>query len=145
MTIEVYTDGGCSPNPGPGGWGAVMRWKGHEKELSGGEHDTTNNRMELTAVIKALEAVTRPGVPIEVYTDSQYVRNGIQSWTKAWIKNGWRKKDKSPVQNADLWKRLVELTKVHQVHFNWVRGHAGNPMNERADRLSHRDRPRLTA
>lgn len=133
--VEAFTDGACSGNPGPGGWGVVLRWKGVEKELKGGEPDTTNNRMELTAAIRALEALSRP-VPIRIHTDSQYVKNGITQWIHGWKRNGWRTAAKDPVKNADLWQRLDQLVAQHQVEFAWVKGHAGHPENERADALA---------
>lgn len=134
--VEVFTDGACSGNPGPGGWGAVLRYNGVEKELCGGEEMTTNNRMELTAVISALSALKEP-CRVILTTDSQYVVNGIEKgWAKSWRANGWRKKDKSPALNADLWEPLLTLCETHQVQFNWVKGHAGHPENERCDKLA---------
>lgn len=133
--IEAWTDGGCRPNPGPGGWGVVLRWNDHEKELSGAEPATTNNRMELTAAIAALEAPKRPARLI-IHTDSEYVRNGVTRWIKGWVRNNWRNAAKQPVANQDLWQRLLEAAKRHEVDWRWVRGHAGDPMNERADRLA---------
>lgn len=133
--IEIWTDGGCRPNPGPGGWAAVLRWKDHEKELSGAEPASTNNRMELTAAIAALEAVTRPS-RIVLHTDSEYVRNGITRWHHGWVRNNWRNAAKEPVANMDLWQRLLAAAKQHEVEWKWVRGHAGDAMNERADRLA---------
>jgi len=133
--ISIWTDGACSGNPGPGGWGAVLRWNGHEKELSGGEAMTTNNRMELIAAAEALEALKRPST-VDLYTDSQYVRGGIMSWMKNWKRNEWRTADKKPVKNADLWKRLDAARDRHDVTWHWVRGHAGTEGNERADQLA---------
>ena len=133
--VTVHTDGACSGNPGPGGWGAILTFGDHEKELNGGEPHTTNNRMELMAAIAALEALKRPCV-VELHTDSQYLRNGIMSWIKNWKRNGWRTADKSPVKNIDLWKRLDAALAQHTVHWHWVKGHAGHTMNERADELA---------
>lgn len=134
--VEIFTDGACSGNPGPGGWGAVLRYNGHEKELSGGERDTTNNRMELTAVIKALEQLKEP-CKVMLTTDSKYVSDGIgKGWAASWQQNGWRKADKKPALNPDLWERLLELLKIHDVTINWVKGHAGHPENERCDKLA---------
>ena len=134
--VEIFTDGACSGNPGPGGWGAVLRYNGREKELSGGERDTTNNRMELTAVIKALEQLKEP-CKVILTTDSKYVSDGIgKGWAVSWQKNGWRKADKKPALNPDLWERLLELLKTHDVTINWVKGHAGHPENERCDELA---------
>jgi ribonuclease HI len=133
--ISIWTDGACSGNPGPGGWGAVLRWNGHAKELSGGEAMTTNNRMELIAAAEALEALKRPST-VDLYTDSQYVRGGIMSWMKNWKRNEWRTADRKPVKNADLWKRLDAARDRHDVTWHWVRGHAGTEGNERADQLA---------
>ncbi|MGX1306147.1 ribonuclease HI [Amorphus suaedae] len=133
--VIVHTDGACSGNPGPGGWGAILEWQGHVRELNGGERETTNNRMELTAAIEALKALTRKS-SVDIFTDSQYVRGGITGWIKNWRRNGWRTSDKKPVKNADLWKTLDELTQQHDVHWHWVRGHAGDERNERADELA---------
>ncbi len=133
--IEIFTDGACSGNPGPGGWGAVLRWKGHEKELFGGEAPTTNNRMELMAAIRALESLKRPSHVI-LTTDSTYVRDGITSWIHGWKRNGWKTAAKKPVKNEDLWRRLDEAIQAHEVEWHWVRGHAGHPENERADELA---------
>ena len=135
--VQVYADGACRGNPGPGGWGAVLAYGGQEKELFGGEPLTTNNRMELTAVIRALEALTRRS-EVDVYTDSQYVQKGISEWLPSWKKRGWKTADKKPVKNVDLWKRLEELAAGHSVRWHWVRGHAGNAGNERADQLANR-------
>lgn len=134
--IEIFTDGACSGNPGPGGWGAILRYNGVEKELSGGEKSTTNNRMELTAVIKSLEALKEP-CSVTLTTDSKYVADGINlGWAKSWQKNGWRKSDKKPALNSDLWQRLLELEKEHTLKIVWVKGHAGHPENERCDALA---------
>lgn len=133
--VELYSDGACQGNPGPGGWGVLLRFRGNEKELSGGEPATTNNRMELTAVIRGFEALTRP-CRVVVTTDSQYVRNGITEWIQRWRRNGWRTADRKPVKNSDLWQRLDELVSAHEVEWHWVKGHAGHPENERADRLA---------
>ena len=138
--VEIYTDGACKGNPGPGGWGALLIYKGVEKELWGGEADTTNNRMELTAVIRALEALKRPS-RVRLYTDSQYVQKGISAWIRQWKRRGWRTADRKPVKNVDLWQRLDELAAVHDVEWHWVRGHAGHVENERADRLANKGIP----
>jgi ribonuclease HI len=135
--VDVYTDGACKGNPGPGGWGALLRWNGHEKELFGGDPATTNNRMELTAVIEALGALKRTQ-RVRVHTDSQYVRNGISAWIHDWKRRGWKTADKKPVKNIDLWQRLDLLAQQHEIEWIWVRGHAGHPENERADRLANR-------
>ena len=135
-TITLYTDGACSGNPGPGGWGAVLEWEGHEKELSGGEDSTTNNRMELTAVIRGLEALKEPCI-VELYSDSKYVIDALEKgWARGWKKRGWVKSDKKPALNPDLWQRLLELTQVHTLHYHWVKGHADNPKNNRCDELA---------
>ncbi|OYQ33798.1 ribonuclease HI [Niveispirillum lacus] len=133
--VDAFTDGACSGNPGPGGWGVLLRWNGTEKELKGGEPDTTNNRMELLAAISALEALKRP-VPVRLHTDSQYVKNGITTWIHGWKKNGWKTASKDPVKNEDLWRRLDDLVARNQVEFHWVKGHAGHVENERADQLA---------
>ncbi len=133
--VEIYTDGACSGNPGPGGWGAVLRWAGHEKELTGSDPDTTNNRMEMTAAIKALEALKRPMV-VHLHTDSTYLRNGITEWLAKWKAKGWRTANKKPVKNIDLWQQVEAAVERHEVHWFWVRGHAGHPDNERADDLA---------
>jgi ribonuclease HI len=135
--VEIFTDGACSGNPGPGGWGAILRWRGSERELCGGEAMSTNNRMELMAAIQALETLKRP-VHAKLHTDSQYLRDGITKWLPRWKKNGWRTADKKPVKNVDLWQRLDEALAHHNVEFIWVRGHAGHPENERADELARR-------
>jgi ribonuclease HI len=139
--VVVHTDGACSGNPGPGGWGVVLHWGPHEKEMCGGEPQTTNNRMELMAAIMALESLKRP-CSVIVHTDSQYVRQGITSWIHGWKKKGWRKADDKPVLNADLWQRLDAAAGRHQVDWRWVKGHAGNPLNERADALARQGIPR---
>lgn len=134
--VEIFTDGACSGNPGPGGWGAILRYNGHEKELSGGEKNTTNNRMELTAVIEALNCLKEP-CKVTLTTDSKYVSDGIgKGWAVSWQRNGWRKADKKPALNPDLWEKLLKLLKIHDVTINWVKGHAGHPENERCDQLA---------
>jgi len=133
--VEIFTDGACKGNPGPGGWGAVVRAGAREKEMSGGEPLTTNNRMELMAAIRALRALTRP-CRVQLYTDSNYVRDGITKWIHGWRKNGWRTAGRKPVKNADLWQELVEAAAAHRVEWHWVRGHAGHKENERADALA---------
>ena len=135
--VEIYTDGACRGNPGPGGWAAVLSVGEHVKELSGAEPLTTNNRMELTAVIRALEALKRPA-KLLIYTDSEYVRRGITEWVRGWKARGWKTAEKKPVKNADLWQILDEVRQPHQIEWHWVRGHAGHPGNERADRLANR-------
>ena len=135
VDVLIYTDGACSGNPGPGGWGAILMAKGKERELCGGEPHTTNNRMEMMAAIQALEALTRP-CKVELHTDSQYVRNGIMTWISGWKARGWKTADKKPVKNEDLWKRLDEARARHDVDWRWVKGHAGHELNERADRLA---------
>lgn len=134
--VEIYTDGACSGNPGPGGWGAVLKYGHHEREMSGGQATTTtNNRMELTAPIRALESLTRP-CSVLLFTDSTYVRNGVTKWLPRWKTNGWLTQSKDPVKNADLWQRLEAAAEPHEVEWHWVKGHAGHPENERADRLA---------
>ena len=133
--VEIFTDGACSGNPGPGGWGALLRAGDLEKELSGGEPSTTNNRMEMMAAIMALEALTKPA-QVKLYTDSQYVQKGATEWLSQWIKRGWQTADRQPVKNADLWQRLQTARARHEVEFIWVRGHNGHPENERVDRLA---------
>ena len=135
--VVIWTDGACSGNPGPGGWGAILRYGASEKDLCGGEPLTTNNRMELTAAISALEALKRPSV-VELHTDSQYLRDGVMAWMANWKRNGWRTRDRKPVKNEDLWRRLDEATERHEIDWRWVRGHAGDAMNERADELARR-------
>ena len=138
--VEIFSDGACRGNPGPGGWGVLLRAKGTERELYGGEADTTNNRMELTAVIRALEALKRPS-RVQVYTDSLYVLKGISEWMRGWKRRGWRTAGKKPLKNIDLWQRLDELAALHEVEWHWVRGHAGHPENERADQLANKGIP----
>jgi ribonuclease HI len=133
--VALYTDGACSGNPGPGGWGAILLWGDHKKTISGGEAQTTNNRMELTAAIEGLEALSR-GCPVDLHTDSQYLKNGITGWIHGWKRNGWRTADKKPVKNEDLWRRLDTALERHDVEFHWVKGHAGHDLNEEADRLA---------
>lgn len=135
--VEIWTDGACAGNPGPGGWGAILCYRSSEKDLCGGEALTTNNRMELTAAIAALEALKRPAV-VKLHTDSQYLRDGVTAWMGNWKRNGWRTRDRKPVKNDDLWRRLDEATHRHEIDWRWVRGHAGDPMNERADELARR-------
>ncbi|WP_022728792.1 ribonuclease HI [Fodinicurvata sediminis] len=133
--IEIFTDGACSGNPGPGGWGAVLRWRGHEKELSGGEPETTNNRMELMAAVAALEALKRPS-RVELTTDSVYLRDGITKWIHSWQRNGWKTAGKKAVKNRDLWERLLEATQQHEIDWHWIKGHSGHAENERCDALA---------
>jgi len=135
--VIIYTDGGCRGNPGPGGWGVVLNYDGHEKQLFGGEPDTTNNRMELTAAIKALQALKHP-CAVTLYTDSQYVKQGIEQWLANWKKNNWRTAAKKPVKNQDLWQQLDIEVQKHQVEWAWVKGHSGNPGNELADELANK-------
>ena len=134
-TIAAYTDGACSGNPGPGGWGAILEYNGHRRELNGGERDTTNNRMELMAAISALQALKEP-CQVDLYTDSVYVRDGISKWIEGWKRNGWKTAAKAPVKNAELWQELDAARKNHKVTWHWVKGHAGHPENERADELA---------
>ena len=136
-TIRIYTDGACKGNPGPGGWGAILEFGGQERELFGGEAATTNNRMELTAVIEALAALTRP-CRVIVHTDSQYVQKGITEWINGWKARGWRTAAKEPVKNVDLWKKLDEVVRTHEIDWIWVKGHAGHEGNERADALANK-------
>jgi ribonuclease HI len=133
--VEIFTDGACSGNPGPGGWGAVLRYGAVEKEMNGGEPQTTNNRMELMAAIMAIEAVKRP-CEIHLHTDSEYLRNGIMTWIHSWKARGWKTADKKPVKNVDLWQRLERAIETHDVRWHWVRGHSGHKENERADELA---------
>ena len=133
--VEIFTDGACSGNPGPGGWGAVLRFNGVTKEISGGEAETTNNRMELLAAISALNAL-KESCSVELHTDSKYVMDGISKWIHGWKRNGWKTADKKPVKNMDLWQRLDAAVERHDVHWRWVKGHAGHEMNERADQLA---------
>ena len=135
-TVSLYTDGACKGNPGKGGWGVLMRYGSHEKELFGGEAHTTNNRMELTAIIQGLAALKRP-CAVVIYTDSQYVKNGMEKWIHGWKKNGWKTASKQPVKNEDLWQQLDRLVAQHQIQWQWVRGHAGHTENERADALAN--------
>lgn len=135
--VDIYTDGACRGNPGPGGWGAFLRYDGHEKELYGGERETTNNRMELMAAIMALESLSRP-CKVRLTTDSEYVKNGISEWMVAWKQRGWRTANKKPVKNRELWERLDAAVQRHDVEWHWVRGHSGHPENERADQLANR-------
>ena len=137
-TIEIYADGACRGNPGPGGWGVLLISGEHEKELYGGERHTTNNRMELTAAIRALEALKKKGTSARVYTDSQYVIKGIEEWVGGWKARGWRTADKKPVKNQDLWERLDALAAQHSLEWHWVKGHSGVPGNERVDALANR-------
>ena len=135
-TVTLYTDGACSGNPGPGGWGAILEYNGTEKELSGGESQTTNNRMELTAVIRGLQALKEPCI-VELYSDSKYVIDGLQKgWAESWRKNGWKKADKKPALNPDLWEILLDLTHIHHLSYHWVKGHAENPKNNRCNELA---------
>jgi ribonuclease HI len=133
--VAIWSDGACSGNPGPGGWGAILIWNGHRKELKGGAPETTNNRMELQAAIEALDALKRAST-VDFYTDSQYVRGGVMGWIKGWKKNGWKTADRKPVKNVDLWQKLDELAAKHSIVWHWVRGHAGTEENERADELA---------
>ncbi len=135
--VEIFTDGACSGNPGPGGWGVLLRWKGREKELYGGDPGTTNNRMELMAAIEGLESLSR-GVGVRLFTDSKYVRDGITQWIGNWKSNGWKTAAKKPVKNEDLWRRLDQAIGRHQVEWHWIKGHSGHPENERADELARK-------
>jgi len=135
MVVDIYTDGACSGNPGPGGWGALLLWDGREREIKGAAPATTNNRMELTAAIEALDALKRP-MTVRLHTDSTYVRDGITKWLKNWKANGWKTASRKPVKNVDLWRRLEAAAARHDVEWFWVRGHAGHPENERADELA---------
>ncbi|MCF8880900.1 ribonuclease HI [Hyphobacterium sp. SN044] len=134
--ILIHTDGACSGNPGPGGWGAILEWKGHRKELSGAESDTTNNRMELLAAIRALQAIRGKDKRVRLVTDSVYVRDGVTKWIHGWKRNGWKTAAKKPVKNDDLWKELDEAARRHDVTWEWVKGHSGHPENDRADELA---------
>lgn len=141
--VDIYTDGACSGNPGPGGWGAVLRYNGREKEISGGEAQTTNNRMELTAVIAALECLKEP-CTVELYSDSKYVIDALsKGWAVSWRKKGWIKSDKKPALNVDLWERLLKLTEAHEMHYHWVKGHADNEYNNRCDALAVAEREKF--
>jgi len=135
LRVDIYTDGACSGNPGPGGWGAILRAGEHEKELFGSANPTTNNRMELMGAIAALEALNRPAT-VELHTDSKYVHDGISKWIHGWKRNGWKTAEQKPVKNSDLWQRLDTATQRHDVHWHWVKGHAGHELNERADKLA---------
>jgi ribonuclease HI len=139
--VEIFTDGACSGNPGRGGWGAILRYKGHEKELSGGEMETTNNRMEMLAAINALEGLKRP-CHVKLYTDSRYLQQGVSEWLHKWKRNGWKSAGKKPVRNQDLWERIDSLLNNHKVEFVWLKGHAGHAENERADRLAREAIPK---
>ncbi len=141
--VIIYSDGGCKPNPGRGGWAVLLIWGDAQKELSGGEADTTNNRMELTAAVRALEALKRP-CRVEFYTDSEYLKKGITEWIAGWRRSGWKTSKGDPVLNQDLWQKLDELTQRHEITWKWTRGHAGNPHNERVDRLATQARNNLT-
>jgi ribonuclease HI len=143
-TVTIYTDGACRGNPGPGGWGALLHYQGQERELFGGEFDTTNNRMELRAVIEALRALKRP-CTVVLHTDSQYVQKGISEWIKTWQRNGWKTASRQPVKNADLWQALSAEAERHHIHWRWVKGHAGDPGNEHADRLANQGIPKGVA
>ena len=134
-TIDIFTDGACKGNPGPGGWGAILRMGNHEKELSGGEADTTNNRMEMTAVIRALKALNEP-CAVTIHTDSRYVIDGMTKWIEGWKRKGWLNASKQPVRNQDLWHDLIEAVLHHQIEWQWIKGHDGHPENERADQLA---------
>lgn len=140
--VEIYTDGGCEPNPGTGGWGAVLIYRGRRRELSGGARDTTNNRMELTAAVSALEALTRRSAVV-LYTDSQYLKNGVTAWMPNWKRRGWKRKD-GELKNVDLWQRLDELVQQHDVHWRWLKGHSGHAFNERCDELASEAIRKLT-
>lgn len=135
--VDIYTDGACSGNPGPGGWGVLLRWRGSEREMFGGAPETTNNRMELMAAIEALETLKRP-MKVRLHTDSTYVKDGITQWIHNWKKKGWKTANRKPVKNVDLWQRLDEAIAGHEIEWHWVRGHAGHPENERADELARR-------
>ena len=140
--VYIYTDGSCIPNPGPGGWGAILSYDGQEKELSGGDVDSTNNRMELMAAIKALEALTRP-MEVQLFSDSAYLKNGITQWITGWKANGWKTANKKPVENRDLWEHLDAVASIHQIDWQWVKGHAGHPMNERCDVLARSEAEKM--
>ena len=143
-TVEIYTDGACSGNPGPGGWGAILRYNGREKELSGGEAETTNNRMELTGVISALSALKEP-CTVELYSDSKYVIEALEKgWAKSWREKGWRRADRKPALNPDLWETLLELTDKHEMRYHWVKGHADNEFNNRCDKMAVAEREKFT-
>jgi len=142
--VEIWTDGGCKPNPGPGGWAAILHFRGHERELSGNHPASTNNRMELTAAAEALEALKRR-CQVVLHTDSEYLRNGITRWHQGWVRRNWRSSTGEPVANMDLWRRILDAAARHEIDWRWIRGHAGDPMNERADRLATEARERLAA
>lgn len=133
--VEIWTDGGCKPNPGPGGWAALLKFKDTVRELSGGVAETTNNRMELTAALEALSALKRPCI-VQLHTDSEYLKNGITRWHQGWVRKNWRNSAGDPVKNMDLWRLILEAVKPHQIEWLWVKGHSGDPMNERADELA---------
>lgn len=139
--VQIYTDGACSGNPGPGGWGALLLWKDAEKEMSGGARNTTNNRMEMMAAIRALESLKR-AVPVDMYTDSTYLRDGITKWLASWKAKGWKTAARKPVKNQDLWRRLEAALADHDVRWHWIKGHAGHPENERADTLARQAMPK---
>ncbi len=143
-TVEIWTDGGCKPNPGPGGWAAILRFGAHERVLSGAEAATTNNRMELTAAAAALEALSRP-CRVALYTDSEYLKNGITRWKEGWVRRNWRNAAGDPVANMDLWRRVLDAAARHEIAWHWVRGHAGHALNERADQVATAARERLIA
>ena len=143
-TVEIWTDGGCKPNPGPGGWAAILRFGAHERVLSGAEAATTNNRMELTAAAAALDALSRP-CRVALYTDSEYLKNGITRWKEGWVRRNWRNAAGDPVANMDLWRRVLDAAARHEIAWHWVRGHAGHALNERADQLATAARERLIA
>ena len=140
--VEIWTDGGCKPNPGPGGWSAILKFRGTIRELSGAAAETTNNRMELTAAAEALEALTRP-CAIALHTDSEYLRNGITRWHTSWVRKNWRNAAGEPVKNMDLWRRVLDAAQPHVIEWRWVKGHSGNAMNDRADQLATAARERL--
>ena len=143
-TVEIWTDGGCKPNPGPGGWAAILRFGAHERVLAGAEAATTNNRMELTAAAAALEALSRP-CRVALYTDSEYLKNGITRWKEGWVRRNWRNAAGDPVANMDLWRRVLDAAARHEIAWHWVRGHAGHALNERADQVATAARERLIA
>jgi ribonuclease HI len=143
-TVEIWTDGGCKPNPGPGGWAAILRFGAHERVLAGAEAATTNNRMELTAAAAALEALSRP-CQVALYTDSEYLKNGITRWKEGWVRRNWRNAAGDPVANMDLWRRVLDAAARHEIAWHWVRGHAGHALNERADQVATAARERLIA
>jgi len=135
MSVKLYTDGACSGNPGPGGWGAILHWNDHEKELKGGEPETTNNRMEMMAVIQGLSALKK-STDVTLYTDSKYVQNGIEQWLPGWKAKGWKTTTKKPIKNQDLWEQIDSLIQLHSINIIWVKGHSGHEMNERVDKLA---------